>query len=64
MRTAQTVLNIIRERYKLSKYVTGERRDTEIGHASFGGGRLEKQVMLLAGRLPDNMNSNLNSANY
>jgi|GEM_PF-5045896 len=30
----------------------GEPRDTEIGHAWFGGGRLETQVMLCAGRLP------------
>jgi hypothetical protein len=31
MRTAETVLSIIRE--ALSKQVTGELRDTEIGHA-------------------------------
>jgi hypothetical protein len=33
MRTAETVLNIIRDRGKLSKLVAGEPRDTEIGQA-------------------------------
>ena len=40
MRSATIDLNIIRG--LLSKSVTGEPRDTESGHAWFGGGRLEK----------------------
>lgn len=40
MRTAETVLSIIRDRF--SKKVAGEPRDTEIGQARFGEGRLEK----------------------
>jgi hypothetical protein len=37
MRNAKTELHILAK-----KGVTGEPRDTEIGHAWFGGGRLEK----------------------
>jgi len=40
MRTAEMELSIIRE--ALTKMVTGEPCDTEIGQARFGGGRLEK----------------------
>jgi len=40
MRNAETDRSIIRE--VCSKGVTGEPRDTEIGHAWFGGGPLEK----------------------
>ena len=39
-RNAKAEWCIIRE--MLSKRVTGEPRDTEIGHAGFGGGPLEK----------------------
>ncbi|MCH8295934.1 hypothetical protein IH992_33055 [Candidatus Poribacteria bacterium] len=43
MPNAKAELFIIRDFHVLSsKWVTGERRDTEIGHASFGEGRLEK----------------------
>jgi len=46
MRTAEMELSIIRERKQrgpaLTKMVTGEPGDTEIGQARFGGGRLEK----------------------
>ena len=55
MRTAETVLNVIRERADMPLHVeiTGKPRDTESGHAWFGGGRLEKYLSRqLAGRLP------------
>ena len=46
MRTAEMELSIILERGQrgpaLTKMVTGEPCDTEIGQARFGGGRLEK----------------------
>ena len=45
MRTAETVLNVIRERgMPLHVEITGKPRDTESGHAWFGGGRLEKYL--------------------
>ena len=43
MRNAVADLNIIRA--FVSKSVTGEPRDTEIGHAWFGGGPLEKCLL-------------------
>ncbi len=42
MRIAETELLITGDRSNALQRVTGERRDTEIGHASFGEGRLEK----------------------
>ena len=52
MRTAETILNVIRER-AFHVEITGKPRDTESGHAWFGGGRLEKCLLRqLAGRLP------------
>lgn len=51
MRIAAIDLNIIRAH--CSESATGEPRDTEIGHAWFGGGRLEKYLLRqLVGRLP------------
>jgi len=42
MRNADTVLGIIQDRPRSRTGVTGEPRDTESGHAWFGGGPLEK----------------------
>jgi hypothetical protein len=42
MRIAETELLITGDGVNALQRVTEERRDTEIGHASFGEGRLEK----------------------